>query len=491
MQERKKVDSFKRFFRRSFYTVSKPGIVSYFKYHPNDRILSIYPPCHVSQWKQPKEAEPTRPPPICFQGTQVHVRHPHLMTPPTPKIYQSLRFKPKTKGGRALLKQWMCFPLMDPSARLDTVEYYVQRPETLQRVRKILQKGVSKHPIGEVYKMLETAVLVGAKTCMPLLLHFRKYLTKEGTLRPDATQEYLLIHHKEEAVLKQAKKQVNQLVISEDGFYGYAKKKYRLKTGESITKRRKSHNYVTTSVLRVLWNDYVLLRQEKEDCSRSLLQELNKIAVKYPIDSIYQRLCELDILTTFAEFGGVRAEIGPRIQCRGLIHPLVPNCVPNDVDVKDPMILTGDTESGKSTLMKSVAVALYLNQIGCFVPAQYARLPLVDAIHWVDSEEGINQSTFQTHCRNLAKVQRESTPNSFTAIDEICASTAASQGQALGDKVLNHIKGFMMVSTHYRFPERKQIHLNGYRLQAGPAPPQEPGGLPSDVMYYASLWDTK
>ena len=118
---------------RSFYHVTKSNILYYYEYFPNKHVLHQYHPCLTRTDLEVGEILKTKAlPKLVLLAARRHVwkHHPHCMVPPNPCVYDSIGslFKPKTKGGRALLKQWMKYPLMDASERLDQSSAMVLSP---------------------------------------------------------------------------------------------------------------------------------------------------------------------------------------------------------------------------------------------------------------------------------------------------------------------------------------------------------------------------
>ena len=104
--------------------------------------------------------------------------------------------------------------------------------------------------------------------------------------------------------------------------------------------------------------------------------------------------------------------------------------VPNDfVLLPDQplLLLTGPNMSGKSTYMRQIAFCVILNQIGCFVPAKSAKLPIVDKIFTrIGASDDISsgQSTFMVEMMETNVALREATPRSLLLFDEIGRGTA-------------------------------------------------------------------
>ena len=102
------------------------------------------------------------------------------------------------------------------------------------------------------------------------------------------------------------------------------------------------------------------------------------VAGYYPVmEELSFILSELDVLTTVATVviasNGMwcRPQFGDALVGKGMRHPCIKNCIPNDCEMKNKktIVLTGPNMGGKSTYIRTIGVCTYLAHIGCFVPA--------------------------------------------------------------------------------------------------------------------------
>ena len=140
--------------------------------------------------------------------------------------------------------------------------------------------------------------------------------------------------------------------------------------------------------------------------------------------------------------------------------PHISDFIPNDVglggDKANISLLTGANAAGKSTVLRMTCVAVIMAQIGCYVPAESARLTPVDRIM---SRLGANdnifaaQSTFFVELAETKKILSEATPRSLVILDELGRGTSSYDGVAVAEACLHHIAthvgcvGFF--ATHY------------------------------------------
>lgn len=162
-------------------------------------------------------------------------------------------------------------------------------------------------------------------------------------------------------------------------------------------------------------------------------------------------------------------------------HPVVEKMVneilftPNDVylDIKSNrlMIITGPNMSGKSTFMRQVAVIVLMAQIGCFVPASYARLGVVDRIFTrvgASDDLSAGQSTFMVEMTEVATILNEATRNSLVILDEIGRGTSTYDGVSIAKAVAEYISSKAigcktLFATHYHELISLENELDGVR----------------------------
>jgi DNA mismatch repair protein MutS len=187
-------------------------------------------------------------------------------------------------------------------------------------------------------------------------------------------------------------------------------------------------------------------------------------------------LAELDVLLSYAhvavEFGYVKPEMhdGPEIEIVGGRHPVVeatvgsepfvPNDARLDCEHSQLLIITGPNMAGKSTYLRQVALICLLAQIGCFVPAQSARLGVVDRIFTrvgAMDDLATGQSTFMVEMTETALILHNATERSLIVLDEIGRGTSTFDGLSIAWAVSEHIVSAIgaktLFATHYH-------HLN-------------------------------
>ncbi|WUR04930.1 DNA mismatch repair protein MSH2 [Vairimorpha necatrix] len=149
------------------------------------------------------------------------------------------------------------------------------------------------------------------------------------------------------------------------------------------------------------------------------------------------------------------------IEIKGGIHPLLEDkdCISNDIylNKKRLCVITGPNMGGKSTYLKMIGVISILAQVGCYVPAKYARLPIFDGVY---IRIGANDctykgsSTFMVEMKDISRICRMSTEESLILIDELGRGTSEIDGISIAKAVKDYLhekRCITLFATH--FPE--------------------------------------
>ncbi len=153
-------------------------------------------------------------------------------------------------------------------------------------------------------------------------------------------------------------------------------------------------------------------------------------------------------------------------------NSFVPNDTVLDTDENRMMIITGPNMAGKSTYMRQVALICLMAQIGSFVPASKAKLPVCDQIFTrvgASDDLASGQSTFMVEMRETAYILRNATRNSLIILDEIGRGTSTFDGLAIAWAVVeyicdkNKIGAKTLFATHYHELSELEGHLDGIK----------------------------
>ncbi|KAM0667598.1 hypothetical protein ACQRIU_003463 [Beauveria bassiana] len=201
------------------------------------------------------------------------------------------------------------------------------------------------------------------------------------------------------------------------------------------------------------------IRREEQRVFQSLREHVIINLVKLRRNAAV--LDELDIATSFARLAVEQNLLRPILNNStahtiiGGRHPTVEgglveqgrSFVENDCLVGNPSagslwLITGPNMAGKSTFLRQNALITILAQIGCYVPASYAELGIVDAIFSrVGSADNLyrDQSTFMVEMLETAHILKHATPRSFVIMDEIGRGTTPEDGTAVSYACLHHL----------------------------------------------------
>ena len=251
------------------------------------------------------------------------------------------------------------------------------------------------------------------------------------------------------------------------------------------------------------------------------------------LQKLAKSLSATDVLQSFAtvseryQYVQPTMEVGTHnLQIKEGRHPVVEKVlghqeyIPNSVHMSpDEMLLliTGPNMSGKSTYMRQLALTVIMAQMGCFVPAESAELPIFDQIFTrIGASDDLiaGQSTFMVEMMEANQALRHATPNSLILFDELGRGTATYDGMALAQAIIEYIhknvKAKTLFSTHYHeltvleesLPQLKNVHVgaveqNGevvflHKLMDGPADKSygihvaKIAGMPTDLLSRAA-----
>ena len=192
------------------------------------------------------------------------------------------------------------------------------------------------------------------------------------------------------------------------------------------------------------------------------------------IQKTAKAIAKLDVLLSFAISSYENRYIKPivnntdKIILKDSRHPVVESLmkdslfVPNDVelDTNENMIsvITGPNMAGKSTYMRQVAIIVLMTQIGCFVPASYAEIGVVESIFTrvgASDDLASGQSTFMVEMMEVAQIMNSANSNSLIILDEIGRGTSTFDGMSIARAVIEYIAdrkklgAKTLFATHY------------------------------------------
>ena len=200
-----------------------------------------------------------------------------------------------------------------------------------------------------------------------------------------------------------------------------------------------------------------------------LLLDLSKF--RLDLQSTAGALATFDMLQSFAWQALKQDYCEPKLTEQGTLdlkgarHPVVEhfvgryNFVPNDLFLNQEQkhaLITGPNMAGKSTVMRQTAICAILCQMGSFVPAQSAKMPIFDQIFTrvgAGDDLAKGQSTFMVEMAEAAEILRKSTQSSLVILDEVGRGTSTQDGLAIASAILEELvlnnRCFSMFATHY------------------------------------------
>lgn len=207
--------------------------------------------------------------------------------------------------------------------------------------------------------------------------------------------------------------------------------------------------------------EYNLFTEIREKCKEYIpeLQRISKV------------ISEIDVLSSFALVSEKYNYIRPTLTSTNEVniissrHPVVEKVlkgeeyVPNDIIMDkntDILLITGPNMAGKSTYMRQLGIITVMAQIGCFIPAKEATIPVFDKIFTrIGASDDLvsGESTFMVEMMEASRAIKFATKNSLILFDELGRGTATFDGMSLAEAILeyiaNNIKCKTLFSTHY------------------------------------------
>lgn len=193
-----------------------------------------------------------------------------------------------------------------------------------------------------------------------------------------------------------------------------------------------------------------------------------------PVQTNASIVARLDCLQSFAVLSAESNYVCPELDDSRILeiadgrHPVIEkqlpageSYVPNDLllDTEDQqiIILTGPNMSGKSALLRQTALIVLMAQIGCFVPARYAKIGLVDKIFTrVGASDNISlgESTFMVEMNETASILNNLSDRSLVLLDEIGRGTSTYDGISIAWAMVeylheNKLRAKTLFATHY------------------------------------------
>ena len=208
-------------------------------------------------------------------------------------------------------------------------------------------------------------------------------------------------------------------------------------------------------------------------CDSAFTILLADISSKYQsFRDCVQALATLDCLLSLATVASQPGYVKPEYTDETCIkveqgrHPMVEQLlldayVPNDIDLASnqtrALLITGPNMGGKSSYVRQVALIAIMGQIGSYVPAEFAKLGMLDAVFTrmgAFDNMMAGESTFMVELSETADILKQASPKSLIILDELGRGTSTHDGVSIAQAVLDHVvrdlKSLTLFITHYQ-----------------------------------------
>lgn len=211
-------------------------------------------------------------------------------------------------------------------------------------------------------------------------------------------------------------------------------------------------------------------------------EEVKKYLIS--LKNLSYQISDIDAITSLAVVSDDYKLVRPTLNEEHIIeiiegrHPVVERVSKNSYVSNDcimnsdinTLLITGPNMSGKSTYMRQLAIIIIMAQMGSFVPAKIANLPIIDKIFTrIGASDDLvsGESTFMVEMNEAKNAITGATRDSLILFDELGRGTATYDGMSLAQSILeyvnNNIKCKTLFSTHYHELTKMEEKLNGIK----------------------------
>ena len=324
-----------------------------------------------------------------------------------------------------------------------------------------------------------------------IALGFNQELDDLRSIRDNGKQYLLEIQEKEIAQTG-----ITSLKIGFNNVFGYyleVRNTFKDKVPENWIRKQtlaQAERYITPELKeyeeKILGADEKILALETQ-LYMELIQDMQEFIPQIQINA--NLIAHLDCLLSFMKVSQMQRYVRPVVDDSEVIdikqgrHPVietqlpigeqyVPNDVLLDTEHQQIMMITGPNMAGKSALLRQTALIVLLAQIGCFVPAERARIGMVDKIFTrVGASDNISlgESTFMVEMTEASNILNNVTPRSLVLFDELGRGTSTYDGISIAWAIVEYLHEHLraqartLFATHYH--ELNEMEKNFPRIK--------------------------
>ena len=324
-----------------------------------------------------------------------------------------------------------------------------------------------------------------------IALGFNQELDDLRSIRDNGKQYLLEIQEKEIAQTG-----ITSLKIGFNNVFGYyleVRNTFKDKVPENWIRKQtlaQAERYITPELKeyeeKILGADEKILALETQ-LYMELIQDMQEFIPQIQINA--NLIAHLDCLLSFMKVSQLQRYVRPVVDDSEVLdikqgrHPVietqlpigeqyVPNDVLLDTERQQIMMITGPNMAGKSALLRQTALIVLLAQIGCFVPAERARIGMVDKIFTrVGASDNISlgESTFMVEMTEASNILNNVTPRSLVLFDELGRGTSTYDGISIAWAIVEYLhehsraQARTLFATHYH--ELNEMEKNFPRIK--------------------------
>ena len=198
---------------------------------------------------------------------------------------------------------------------------------------------------------------------------------------------------------------------------------------------------------------------EKFSTAKALNAKKANLKDGIKIDKSLEAIAKLEVALSFKNIGmdneySTLPTVSLKLVGNEMYHPLIKNCIPNDIEFDGGIILTGSNMSGKTTFMRTLAICELLSNAKSIVPAKSYSSPNLKVYTSLRANDMLSEgvSTFYAEIKRMKLINdRIKNEKCLVLVDEIFKGTNAMERIEASRKViykLNDYKQFFIISTH-------------------------------------------